>query len=244
MTPNGAAVFAIVTLAAAVAANLRGLGTLCFIVAAFAATEVRGPALTALRRSILIMLPLAAFMLAVWVGIVGRSPAEIAARVDGSRLSAFAYAATVSLRLFIIIFVVQAALMCFHNESPFTAIRALTLPLPVKRLVVLTLSLIATLRHAVDRSHTALVSSGVITRRLSLRNVMHGWVLIQSVWLTAITTVLGRVRDKWPAENTLVLLEPALRPIVRPPGTADVIWGAAALTGLAFVIFERVSGAA
>ncbi len=34
MTPNGAAVFALLTIAAAMAANLRGLATLCFIAAA------------------------------------------------------------------------------------------------------------------------------------------------------------------------------------------------------------------
>ena len=45
------------------------------------------------------------------------------------------------------------------------------MPLAVKRLLVLTLSLIETLRHSVDRSHTALVASGVITRGLSLRNL-------------------------------------------------------------------------
>lgn len=240
MTPNGAAVFALVTIAAAMAANLRGLGTLCFVAAAFAATEVRGAALTALRRATLLMLPLAAFMLAVWVGIVGRSPDEIAAGVTGSRLSALAYVATVCIRLFIVIFMVQAAMMCFRNESPFTAIRALTLPLSVKRLLVLTLSLIETLRHAVDRSHTALISSGVITRRLSLRNVLHGWILIQSVWLTAITTVMGRIRDKWPAENTLALLDPALQGQHRPLSAADMIWSAVALAALVFVIVERM----
>jgi hypothetical protein len=238
MTPNGAAIFALITIAAAMAANLRGLGTLCFIAAAFAATEVRRAALTALRRAALLMLPLAAFMLAVWVGFVGRSPDEIAASITGSRLSALVYVATICFRLFIVIFVVQAAMMCFQNESPFTAIRALTLPLPVKRLLVLTLSLIETLRHSIDRSHTALISSGVITRRLSLRNLLHGWILIQSVWLTAITTVIGRIRDKWPAENTLGLLDPALQGARRPLSTGDMIWCAVALAALAFVIVE------
>ncbi len=238
MTPNGAAAFAIIMIAAAIAANLRGLGTLAFIAAVFAATEARDAALPALRRAVMLMLPLAAFMLAIWVGLIGRAPADIAAGLDGSRWSAFMYVATVSLRLFIVIFVLQAAMMCFRNETPFTAIRALSLPLPAKRLLVLTLSLVETLKHSVDRSHTALISSGVITRRLSLRNLLHGWLLIQSVWLTSIATVMGRIRDKWPAENTLGLLDPALQGTRRPLGTGDMIWSVVALAALAFVILE------
>jgi hypothetical protein len=244
MTPNGAAIFAVITIAAAAAADLRGLATLCLIAAAFAATELRGAAVPALRRATLLMLPLAAFMIVIWVGIVGRAPAEIAAGLPGSRLSALTYVATISLRLFVVIFMIQAAMACFRDESPFSVIRALTLPLPAKRLLVLTLSLIETLRHSVDRSHTALVSSGVITRRLSLRNLLHGWILIQSVWLTAITTVMGRVRDKWPAENTLGLLDPALQGTPRPLSSGDTIWSAVALAGLIFAMIERFNGTA
>jgi hypothetical protein len=240
MTPNGAAVFAIIIIGAAMLADIRGLATLAFIAAAFAVTEVRAAALPALRRAGLLMAPLAGFMIVVWVGIVGQAPDDIAAGLPGSRSTAAIYVASVSLRLFIIIFAIQASLMCFRHDTPLTAIRALALPLPVKRLLVLTLSLVATLRHAAERSHTALISSGVITRQLSLRNLTHGWVLIQTVWLTAITTVMGRMRHKWPIENTLGLLDPALQERNdRPLGMGDWIWCAVALAGLAFVVIER-----
>jgi hypothetical protein len=243
MTPNGAFVFTLVTIVAAMAANLRGLALVCGVAAAFAAIEIGAAALLALRRAVLLMLPLAAFMLIVWVGIVGRSPAEIASGGPGTREAALSHVAAVSLRLLLVVFVLQAAMLCFRNESPFSVIRALHAPLAVKRLLVLTLSLIETLRHSVGRSHTALVASGVITRGLSLRNLLHGWILIQSAWLTAITTVVGRLRDKWPAENTLALLEPALAHRPRPFSTADLTWIAVALAGIVLVFADRAHGA-
>jgi hypothetical protein len=243
MTPNGAVIFTAVTIAAAMAANLRGLAMVGAVVAAFAAIEIPAATTIALRRAIILMLPLAAFMIVVWVGIVGRSPEEIAAGVPGSRAAALTHVTTISLRLFIVVFVLQAAMLCFKHETPFSIIRALHVPFAVKRLLVLTLSLIETLRHAVGRSHTALVASGVITRRLSLRNLTHGWILIQSVWLTAITTVVGRLRDKWPAENTLARLAPALAHQSRPVSTADVAWICIALAAAAFVLAEWAYGA-
>jgi hypothetical protein len=243
MTPNGAVIFTVVMAAAAMLADLNGLLLVCGVVLVFAAIEIRSAMLVALRRSALLMLPLAAFMIIVWVGIIGRSPAEIAANLPGSRAAALTHVTSVSLRLFIIAFVLQAVTLCFRNESPYSVVRALCVPLGVKRLLVLTLSLVETLRHAVGRSHTALVSSGIITRRHSLRNLCNGWILIQSVWLTAITTVVGRMRDKWPTENTLSLLEPALAHQPRPLITSDFIWMVVAAAAIVRVLAGWTYGA-
>jgi hypothetical protein len=243
MTPNGAVIFTVLIIAAAMAANLRGLALVCAVAAAFAAVEAGTAALLGLRRAVLLMLPLAAFMIVIWVGIVGRSPADIADGLPGSRVTALGYVAAVSVRLFLIVFVLQAVTLCFRNETPFTVVRALHAPLGVKRMMVLVLSLIETLRHAVGRSHTALVASGVITRTVSVRNFLNGWILIQTVWLTAITTVVGRLRDKWPTENTLARLDPALTSQPRRLGTADLAWIAAALLAFVLVLADRVHGA-
>jgi hypothetical protein len=77
-------------------------------------------------------------------------------------------------------------------------------------LLVLTLSLIDTILQAVDRTRTALIGAGLITRERSWRNLRHGWILVQTVWLTVITIVLGRTRDKWPVEDTLGRLDSSL----------------------------------
>jgi hypothetical protein len=243
MTPNGAAIFAGLTIAAAMVTDFRGLVVTSLIAGGFAVSETRILAATALRRALALMLPLAAFMAIVWVGIVGRSPADIAAGIDGTRSSAAMHVVLVSLRLFIVIFVMQAAALCFKDRSPLSVIRDLRIPLGAKRVLVLTLSLIETLRHAVTRSHTALVASGVITRRVSVRNILQGWVLIQSVWLTAITTVTGRLRDKWPAENTLARLDPALAQQQTTFSKRDAVWICVSAVLLAILIAEWIHAA-
>ena len=127
--------------------------------------------------------------------------------------------------LFLIVAIVQIAAMRFATLTPLQFIQALRAPVALKRLGVLTLSLVETLLQAVDRAHTALIASGVITRRISARNLFHGWVLVQTVWLTAITSVTGRMRDKWPMEHTLQLLDPLLAEThAAPLATPDKLW--------------------
>jgi hypothetical protein len=113
-------------------------------------------------------------------------------------------------RLFFIVAVIQLVFLRFAQLTPLQFVGALALPVAVKRMLVVTLSLIATLRHAIDRAHTALIAAGTLTRSPSWRNLIHAWRLIQAVWLSAVTIVLGRMRDKWPVENTLALLDHTL----------------------------------
>ncbi len=211
MTPNGALAFLLAFVALTVGARgPQGLAVLATLAAVFAAVELRGALALALKRAALIVLPLAAFMIVVWVAIVRRSPAEIAAGTAGSAQAALAHVAVVCARLFLVVFVLQAIGLQFRDTTPLAFVRALRAPATLKRLLILTLSLVETLRHAVDRAHIALIASGTLTRRFSLRNLRHGWVLVQTVWLTAVTVALGRLRDKWPVENTLARLDAAL----------------------------------
>lgn len=229
MTPNGAVAFGGIMLLAAIAAGSSGLAPPAVVLALFAMIEVGALSLTALRRAVLVMLPLAVFMLLVWVGLVGRAPQDIAAGLEGSRHSALLYVLTVAARLFLIVCLVQFVAFRFAGETPMTFVRDLRAPAGVKRLIVLTLSLIETLRHSVERSHTALIAGGVITRGFSLRNLVNGWVLMQTVWLTAITSVTARVRDKWPIESTIALIDPIFAGGARPLTMRDKGWLAAAL---------------
>jgi hypothetical protein len=234
MTPNGAIVFGLVIIAATFAAgDLPGLGVVLGVTLILALTSGRR-VLTALLWSAGIVLPLAAFMLLVWVGIVGRAPAEIAAGVEGSRAAAVAYVALICLRLFVIAFVTQAIFLRFAGWTPLTFVRALTVPPTAKKLLVLTLSLIDTMLHAVDRARAALIAAGIITRGHSWRNLRNGWVLVQTVWLTVITIAIGRMSDKWPVENTLARLDDALAtPVAARLAAADARWIALGLAGLA-----------
>ena len=242
MTPNGAVLFAALVILGGTISAGHGLIALYAVVVAFAATQLGLRAFVGLRRAALVMVPLATFMLVIWVGIVGRAPEEIAAGISGSRNAAFLYVVIVAARLFLIVFLLQAVLQRFDDGTPFGFVRRLRAPAGAKHMMILTLSLIETLRNAVGRTHTALVAAGIITRAVSLKNIGSGWILVQTVWLTAITTVTARMRDKWPTENTLALLGPALDGSERRLSSSDWFWMSlavvAALAGQYFVWFH------
>jgi hypothetical protein len=240
MTPNGAIVFGILVIAGALLArDLTSLAVMLGVVLIFALGSQRR-IVPALLWSAGIVLPLAAFMGLVWIGIVGRAPHEIAANVEGSRSAAALYVAVLCLRLFVIAFAIQAQFLHFSGWTPLRFVGALTAPAIVKKLLVLTLSLIETLLQAVDRARTALIAAGIITRAHSLRNLRHGWVLVQTVWLTVITIVLGRTRDKWPIEQTLERLDGVLAASATVRfARADFGWMALAGLSLAIAIGLR-----
>jgi hypothetical protein len=239
ITPNGAVAFALILIGATMATAEHGLWIVAVLCIAFATLEVREATGVALKRALVLVLPLATFMLLVWVVIVGRAPADIAAGSVGSRSAALLYVALICSRLFLIVFVIQSIVACFANSTPLRFIGALRLPMTVKRLLVFTLSLVETFRHAIDRAHTALIACGLFSRRRSIRNFVNSWVLVQTVWLTAITIVLGRLRDKWPIENTLGLLDHALQPPARSLSRKDLVWLPIAVVAMIAAVVVR-----
>jgi hypothetical protein len=239
MTPNGAILFGIVLIAAAgIARDATSLAVVFAVLLAFALASRRNLT-SALLWSFGIVAPLAAFMALVWIGVVGRAPHEIAAGVDGSRAAATAYVATVCVRLFMIAFAIQALFLRFSGWTSLGFVSALTAPALAKKALVLTLSLIETILHAVDRARTALIVAGLITRRFSAQNLRNGWVLVQTVWLTVIAIAIGRARDKWPAEGTLARLDRTLAAPAPRFARADAIWSGAAILCLAVALGLR-----
>jgi len=229
MTPNGAILFAVLTAAAAMlASSLAGLAAVAVLCVAFGLREVAGRMAPAMLRSLAIVAPLALFMGIVWVAVVGRSPGEIAAGASGTRAAALVHVATICLRLFLVALAIQLVVLRFAQSTPLQFIRALSAPPAAKKLIVLTLAWIDTILHAVDRARIALVTAGVIAPRLSLKNVANGWILVQTTWLSAVTIAIGRLRDKWPAEDTLARLDAALAAPAQALARADVLWIAAA----------------
>lgn len=244
MTPNGAVAFVVIVIATAMLARVSGLVVLASLCALFAVSEVGLRVAPALRRAVILIFPLAVFMIIVWVVVVGRSPAQIAADQPGSRGAALVYVAVISARLFLIVAIVQVAAVRFAAMTPLQFIRALSAPLAVKRIAVLTLSLMETLQQAIDRAYTALIASGVITRRFSMRNLLNGWILVQTVWLTAVTSVTGRMRDKWPLEKTLSLLDPLLTLERKSElGERDKIWILSSVVAGCVIVWMDLHGA-
>jgi hypothetical protein len=245
MTPNGAFAVGFILIALSMVAGPRGAAILLALALAFAIIEVRGAVVPALRRTAVVVLPLAAFMILVWVGIVGEAPAEIAAGTPGTRAAALIYVAQICGRLFFIVAVIQLVFLRFCDMTPLQLIRALALPAVVKRMLVITLSLIGTLRHAIDRAHVALIAAGTLTRAPSWRNLVHAWRLIQGVWLSTVTIMLGRMRDKWPVENTLARLDGALDGgKARLFADNDRIWLPIALGAAAMTVVADIAGRA
>ena len=238
MTPNGAVFVCLGVIAGAlIAGNTTSLAAL-LVIALVLAFGSRQRVTTALFWSALIVLPLAGFMSLVWVGIVGRAPHEIATGAEGSRAAAASYVALVCLRLFIIALAIQATFLHFAGWTPLRFVGGLRAPPTVKRLLTLTLSLIETMTQAVDRARTALITAGIITRRRSLQNLRNGWLLVQTVWLTAITIVIARTRDKWTIEDTLARLDTAVAGNLRF-STEDLAWIGVAAFGIALAIGMR-----
>jgi hypothetical protein len=240
MTPNGAIVFGLVVVAGSIAAaNLPGLAVMLAVALIFALGSRRS-IVPAVKVSAGIVLPLAAFMGLVWVGLIGRAPHEIASGGEGSRAAATLFVAITCLRLLIIAFAVQAAFLHFSGWTPLRFVRVLAAPLVVKKLLVLTLSLIETILHAIDRARTALIAAGIITRRASWRNLRNGWILVQTVWLTVVTIAIGRTRDKWPVEDTLARLDGTLAEHrSKLFGMTDLAWTALAAVGLIVAVGLR-----
>jgi hypothetical protein len=119
-------------------------------------------------------------------------------------------------------------------------VRALSAPNVAKKLLVLTLSLIETSLHAIDRARTALIAAGIITRQASWRNLRNGWILVQTVWLTVVTIAIGRTRDKWPIEDTLARLDGTLGGHESKLfNLTDVAWTALAVAGLVLALGLR-----
>ena len=240
MTPNGAVIFVLLVIVAALMARDPVSLAIVLAVTLIFALGSKRRIFGALAWSAGIVLPLATFMGLVWIGIVGRAPAEIAANVEGSRATAAAYVAVICLRLFIIAFAIQAAFLHFAGWTPLRFVGGLTAPAMMKKLLVLTLSLIDTILQAVDRARTALIAAGIITRKLSWRNLRHGWVLVQTVWLTVVTIAIGRTRDKWPIEDTLARLDSALASGETSRLAAmDLAWLALAAAGAAITLGVR-----
>jgi hypothetical protein len=240
MTPNGAIVVGLLVIAGSFAAGgLLALAVMLAIALAYAFASGQSIA-AALWRSAAIVLPLAAFMGLVWIGIVGRAPAEIASGVEGSRTAAALFVATTCIRLFVIAFIVQATTLHFVGWTPLRFVRALTAPSIARKLLVLTHSLIETILHAIDRARTALISAGIITRQASWRNLRQGWILVQTVWLTVVTIAIGRTRDKWPVEDTLARLDGTLvEHSAKFFSAADLGWIVPAAFGLVLAMVLR-----
>jgi len=128
---------------------------------------------------------------------------------------------------------------CFAQTTPLRFISALRIPLVFKRLLVFTLSLVETFRHAIDRAHTALVPA--IAHASNVDAQSHQWLGAGADGVAdRHHHVVGRLRDKWPVENTLAQLDRALSEGEQTSlSRRDLVWLPIALATVILAIGTR-----
>src|SRR5689334_948873 len=119
MTPNGAVIFAIaVVTGATLSGRIAGLIILLALCTMFGAVEIKARLFKALAWPTAIVAALVLFMAVVWIGVVGRSPTEIAAGIPDTREAAAWHVVTTCLRLFLIAFVIRLVVLRFAHLTP------------------------------------------------------------------------------------------------------------------------------
>ena len=195
-------------------------------IAAFVVLERRQHALAALRFAVSLVAPLAVYLVLVWVVVVGHPPAGGLLLTRGSA-SAGEYVLGVSVRLFLLVLLLRAALHEELDAAPLLFMRDSGLPAGGKAAVVMTLSLTSTMRVSASKAWSSLVAANLATPRLSWRNVRNLPVLLLTVWMFTLGTLAGRMQCKWRAEDMRERLAEVLR---RPPGKRfsmrDLVWSA------------------
>lgn len=198
MSPNGACIFFLITAGGVFAGNPHVQAwSYAPFVAVFMSLNIQAMA-NILKKSLVLMLPLVLFLYLVWVVIVGAAPTNLGEPVQ---LTAQSYVYSVSLKLFVFSALIFSLVEKFANGGPFQFVNNLTIPNALKTLLMLTLSLKNSFAQASTRSFSALVIAGVLTPRLSLRNMSHGWRLMRSIWVSTLSISFERLDSKWAIEN-------------------------------------------
>jgi hypothetical protein len=150
------------------------------------------------KKSLVLVLPLVLFLYLVWVVIVGAAPTNLGEPIQPTAQS---YVYAVSLKLFAFSALVFSLVEKFASGGAFQFFNNLTIPSGLKALLMLTLSLKNSFSQASTRSFSALVIAGILTPRLSLRNMSHGWLLMRSIWVSTLCISFERLDSKWTIEN-------------------------------------------
>lgn len=198
MSPNGACIFFLIAASSFFVVNPR-MESWSYVPLAVVFMTLNTQAMASvLKKSLVLMFPLVLFLYLVWVVIVGAAPTNLGAPVQ---LTAQSYVYAVSLKLFVFSALVFSLIEKFANGGAFQFVNNLTIPNALKSLLMLTLSLKNSFAQASTRSYSALVIAGVLTPRLSLRNMSHGWLLIRSIWVSTLSISFERLDSKWAIEN-------------------------------------------
>ena len=227
MTPTGTVIFAVIYLVTLFVPVAHPVPVACaLLLAAYLAVEGSGYRRKSLRFAVIAVAPIAIMLSVIWIIIVGGSPAESYA-AGHSRSAAFEYVTRLTVRLFLFVLMIYATLSSRLQEAPIIFLSRLAIPQRVKLTTAMTLSIASTIRTATERAWTALVAANLITPQRSLRNLLHTWLFLQTIWLHIIATIAERMKSKWNIEDMDTMLGDVFEKRKYIPTGRDIFWIAA-----------------
>jgi hypothetical protein len=239
MTPTGTVIFVIIYLGMLFIPVSRTIPIACSsLLVLYLIIEGRAHIWSSFRFAVLAVAPIALMLSVIWIIIIGSSPVETITP-DNSRFAAFEYVLKLTVRLFLFVLVIYSAISSRLQEAPIIFLSQLAIPASVKRTTAMTLSIASTIRTATERAWTALVASNLITPRRSLRNVLHTWLFLQTIWMHIIATIAERMNSKWKIEDMETMLEDVFRKQKYIPTTRDIAWFIASFIVLIVAIFLK-----
>ncbi len=187
-------------------------------------------------RALLTVLPLAVFLVLVWIGIIGRAPDTTLFYYPRNAASAWHVVAAIVARLFLFALLTFGVVKAGAELRP-SFVAGLTLPKALKVILLASASMTDLMQHGSRRAHTALIVANVITPRMSLRNLRYGWLLVRSTWVAAVGMAAERLDTKWayedlPAAAPVACTHPSLR-------LGDLLWVCMALAALVATVATR-----
>jgi hypothetical protein len=237
MTSNGLALFVALSLVTLFVPTDRVVPPFVFLVVLTFTILLGRRALSVLRRAAMSVGSLVVLLAAVWVGIVGHAPERMLFfRPNGPVTAWTAVLATGSRLLTLSLLSFSATAAASRLRPDFVS--GLAVPRSLKAVLLSTLSFADVLREGSRRAHTALVAANIVSPRMSLRNLRHGWLLLRTVWVAAVGIASERLDTKWLFED---LPHAAVQTDVTPVSLsrADLFWLSGALIALVLSVVDH-----
>lgn len=195
-------------------------------------------AISVFVRAMVVAAPLCIFLYVIWVVFVGHAPENVLFGTRDGTLSVRQYVVGIAARVFLMVLLVSTIVEYFSETGPLLFVRSLRVPLRGKVLLLLTLSLKHTIAIAATRAFSALVAANVLTPRISIRNALGSWRLIQTVWVASLGLALERLDTKWKYEQLPESRAGVLSDESTGWSAMDVIWISGALIVAALTAFS------
>ena len=169
-----------------------------------------------------VTLPLAGWLVFVWVIVAERAPDSMLLYQSSPGDSPWRSVTAIGLRFLALALVTFGVINHASRIEPAFTFK-LFLPSQVKAVILAAASLVGSFREGLARAHTALVTAGLLTTRRSLLNLKNGWLLLRTTWVAWVGISSERLDTKWEIEDL-----PFSAPLNAFTGAlltlADILW--------------------